>query len=101
MGMLMAVSSEDNEISPGTQLTTQQAACMWLKANEPIWRRWLPAQDQTSCEAGKGLIHYEEQFVESRAVASSCDWCPKSHKSVEIVDDRGRTHICTATKDTK
>ena len=73
----------------------RDVACRWLRANEDLWRSWLP--DPTACYAQFGLYHLtSRQFVKDREDMRNlvCKACPSGTYSKKLVDKKGLTNIC-------
>ncbi|CAK9078696.1 unnamed protein product [Durusdinium trenchii] len=73
----------------------RDVACRWLRANEDLWRSWLP--DPTACYAQFGLYHLtSRQFVKDREDMRNlvCKACPSGTYSKKLVDRKGLTNIC-------
>lgn len=57
-----ALFLEQNELAKGTY---RSAACNWVKNNEALWRKWVPAS--SLCLRGQGLFDLvNKSFVAER-----------------------------------
>ena len=75
--------------------TPEVVACRWLKANQDLWKSWLP--DPTECFPQFGLYNMAtKQFVEHRADATNltCHACTSGFYSSRLKDDAGVTQVC-------
>eukprot|EP00435_Cladocopium_sp_Y103_P054212 s328_g17.t1 len=76
--------------------TWQDVTCRWIKANQAVWRRWIP--DESECFPGFGLYDSVlNDFVDERANASNkivCQACPAGTFSQSLEDDAGTTYVC-------
>ena len=67
-----------------------ETACAWMKEEEALWQAWIP--NETECTAGRGLIDSDGNFVQDRALAVNCQFCPAGSYSAE----QGSTRVCKA-----
>jgi len=73
--------------------THESVACNWIRGNEHLWSPWIPIK--TECIPGMGLASAAGFFVEDRALASTCAWCPPGRHSAEYLDHLGPSHVCS------
>lgn len=72
--------------------------CAWMRENPSRVLNWIPDFTVCSEAAGQGLVDAEGNFVDCRGTgcgAKQCDWCTPGRFAQTLVDDQGRTAICT------
>ena len=70
--------------------TTVMFACDWLKANERVWKKWIP--DRTKCAPGHGIVDFAGRYLDSTISAVDCKWCQPGNRSVPL--ENTSTMVC-------
>lgn len=73
----------------------ETVTCRWLRANEDLWKEWLP--DATNCFPGFGLFDpVSGTYVQDREdrTSKTCQPCPSGTFSSQLVDPAGVTYVC-------